>query len=434
MDFKESLDWLYSFEKYGMRLGLERIKFLCEKLRNPQDCFNVIHVGGTNGKGSVCKFLESILIEAGYNVGVYTSPHLHHISERIIVNKKNISEDELVKIIEKLKPIVKELQEKNDNPTFFEIITSIAFEYFKNKKIDIAIVEVGLGGRFDATNIVKPIISVITNVSLEHQNILGKKIEDIAFEKAGIIKKNTPVVTAAKNSALKVIEKKTKKQNSERIIINESKWERKKIRYSNQEFLIKGLKEKYKIKTLLLGEYQGENISLAINTVEFLNKKGYNISKKNITEGISKTVYPGRMEIINKNPIILLDGAHNLEGIKKLVDSLKNDFQYKKIILVIGILSDKSINEMLSEITPIADIIVTTKSRNKRASNPFELKKMIKKVGFNKNIIVEERINDAIKNAKKLADRNDLICITGSLFTVGEAKDIFLTSKNVNKK
>ena len=188
MNYKDCIEWLNSFEKFGIKLGLERIDHICKKLENPHDHYKIIHVGGTNGKGSVCRFLESILVNSGYNVGTYTSPHLQRLSERFVVNKKEISETEIVKLVVKIKPIIEKMIDENNIPTYFEIVTAMAFQYFKDNNIDFALIEVGLGGRFDATNIVNPILTIITNVTLEHQKILGDKIKDISFEKAGIIK------------------------------------------------------------------------------------------------------------------------------------------------------------------------------------------------------------------------------------------------------
>ena len=198
MDFEETLDWLYGFQKFGIKLGLERINHIAKELGDPQKKYKLIHVGGTNGKGSVCKFLESVLSSSGYNVGVYTSPHLQHISERIVVGNNRITDDELILLVNKIKPIVDGMLEKENVPTFFEVFTALAFQYFSDKNVDFAVIEVGLGGRYDATNIVDPAISIITNVSLEHQNVLGKNIEKIAFEKAGIIKINVSVINASK--------------------------------------------------------------------------------------------------------------------------------------------------------------------------------------------------------------------------------------------
>jgi len=239
MNFEEAVEWLYGFQKYGIKLGLDRIKYISKKQGNPEKNYNTIHVGGTNGKGSVCKILESIFVCNGNNVGVYTSPHLQHITERITVNKKNITNEELVSLVEKIKPIVEDMIKEGNTPTFFEVFTAIAFDYFNEKKVDFAIVEVGLGGRYDATNIITPEVSIITNISLDHQNILGEKVEDIAFEKVGIIKENIPIVTAATGKALVVVEQISKEKNSHIKKIGKTTWKRTKNDNICQEFIYK---------------------------------------------------------------------------------------------------------------------------------------------------------------------------------------------------
>jgi len=417
MNYKKALGWLDGFQRFGIKLGLERIEHICEKLGYPQKNYKIIHVGGTNGKGSVCKFLESILRHSGYNVGIYLSPHLQRFSERIVVNNKEISESEIVSLVENIKPIVEEMKE--NPPTYFEIVTAMAFQYFKEKNVEFAVVEVGLGGRYDATNIVDPIATIITNVTLEHQNILGKKVEEIAFQKAGIIKNNVPLTTAASGKALNVIKKVALEKNSPVTIIDDNFWEKTQGDVDWQEFLIKGDLKEYIVKTSLAGKHQGENVSLALATIEKLQMNGVYVTDEGITNGVEKTTHAGRMEIAGFEPMILLDGAHNVAGINCLKNTLKEDFVYGKLILVLGILSDKNVKEMLKIITPLADVIVTTKSHNERASDPHKLKEMIKE----KEAVIKDEIPDAIDYAKKIAKKNDLICITGSLFTVGEARD-----------
>ena len=418
MNYEENIEWLYSFEKFGIKLGLERITHICKKLRDPQKNYKVIHVGGTNGKGSVCRFLQSILTLNGYKVGVYTSPHLQRFTERFIIDNNEMLKGDVVKLIEKIKLIIDDMLKKENTPTFFEIVTAMAFLCFKDKNVDFAIVEVGLGGRFDATNIVEPIVSVITNVSLEHQDRLGDKIDDIAFEKAGIIKDNIPVITGASGKSLDVINKIAKERKSPVTTVDDGFWEKLQGGPDWQEFLVNGSLKDYHLKTSMAGKFQGENITLTIATIENLQVNGVYITDESITEGIEKTTNPGRMEIVSFEPSILLDGAHNIAGIKNLKNTLEEDFVYEKLILIIGILSDKNIQEMLDIITPIADVIVVTKSHNKRACNPSKLKEMI-----DKEVIEKDEISDAIEYAKKIANKQDLICITGSLFTVGEAKD-----------
>ena len=421
MNYKKSIDWLYSYEKFGIKLGLERISYICKKLGNPQNKYKIIHVGGTNGKGSVCRFLQSILTLNGYKVGVYLSPHLQRFSERFLIDGDEIPEDDIVVLIEKIKPIIDEMIKNKNIPTFFEIVTALAFQYFNDKKVDFAIIEVGLGGRFDATNIVKPVVSVITNVTFDHQDRLGKKIEEISFEKAGIIKKDIPLVTAATDKALEVIKKEVKEKKTNISVIEKSSWEKTQGGPEWSEFLINGLLKNYNVKTKMAGQFQGENIAIVLATIEILQMNGVYITDESIIKGIEKTSIVGRMEIVGFEPIVFLDGAHNIAAMQYLRNTLVNDFVYEKLIIVIGILADKNVLEMLDIITPISDIIVVTKSQNKRACDPLKLKDMIDK----KEAVIKDDIISAIDYAKKVVSKRDLICITGSLFTVGEAKDYF---------
>lgn len=421
MNNKEAIIWLNGFQQFGVKLGLERITKLCNNLDNPQNNYKIIHVGGTNGKGSVCCFLGSILSSGGYKTGIYTSPHLQRINERFVIDGKEISEKDFVYLIEKIKPIVEEMKKEGEPPTYFEILTAMAFQYFNDKEVEFAVIEVGLGGRFDATNIVNPILTIITNVTLDHQDVLGENVGDIAYEKAGIIKEDIPLITGVQDDILRVIQTKAKENNSETTIITEDNWKRLSNDNYGQEFLIKGLLKDYKINTKLLGRFQGKNIAIALNAIENLQLKGVYITEENIFEGLEKTTFTGRIEIIKENPTIIVDGAHNIEGFKVLTKTLKNDFNYNKLILVVGILSDKKIFEMLKVIIPISDIIITTKSKNKRACSPIKLKEIIVNLNFQKKVIIKDQVNEAIEYAKSLAQQDDLICITGSLFTVGEA-------------
>ncbi len=426
MNEKETLEWISSFEKHGMHLGLERITSLLNTLGNPQDTLNAIHVAGTNGKGSVCNYISSILQKAGYRVGVYLSPHLQRFSERIVINNKEISVHDLTVLVEHIRPFVEEMQKKNQTPTFFEIVTAIAFLYFKEQKVDYTVVEVGLGGRLDATNVVSPLVCVITDISLEHTDVLGKKINEIAFEKAGIIKKNVPVVTAAKKDAQIVIQTMAKEKNASLTIVEKSQIKRLTSTMSSQEFSINGHFKEYIVKTSLLGEFQGENIALSIAAIEQLQMNGVYITDADIADGISAAFNPGRMEIISEQPMILLDGAHNPGGMKMLATSLKNDFTYSQLILVLGIFKDKDIKTMLSTIIPFADIVIATQSKSPRACEPTTLATLIKDQVFKKPVHIEPSLTQAIKTAKHLAKKDDIICITGSLFTVGEARSYLL--------
>lgn len=428
MDFKESIDWLYSFKQYGSKLGLERIFLIMKQLKNPQNNIKIVHVTGTNGKGSVCKYIGSILQKAGYSVGVYISPHLERFSERIVIDDREISDEEITLLVEKIKPVVDEMIENNNTPTFFEIVTAMAFLFFSDSSVDFAVVEVGLGGRFDATNVVIPAVSVITNISLEHTARLGEDVKSIAFEKAGIIKDNVPVGTAVKDDAKIVVEKTAKEKNAQVICIDKNSWKRLSYTIQYQEFLICGILNEYTVKTSMLGSYQGENIALAVTAAEQLQMNGTYLTDNDIIDGISTAFNPGRMEIIAEDPTILLDGAHNPAGMKMLKKTLKEDFEYERLILIVGILEDKDIQRMLTTIVPISDVVIVTKSKNARACEPAALKDRIKEIGYTKDLFVEKSLPKAIDHAKVMAGKKDVICISGSLFTVGEARSYFTKS------
>jgi dihydrofolate synthase/folylpolyglutamate synthase len=426
MQVSDAISWLYSYTKYGSKLGLERITVLLERLGNPHHHLPVIHVTGTNGKGSVCRFLGSILTHAGYKTGVYLSPHLENFSERIVIDGNLISNDDLVGIIQQIQPIVSDLEGQEKTPTFFEIVTAIAFQYFAEQQVDYAVIEVGLGGRFDATNVVHPLVSVITDISLEHTEYLGKSITSVAFEKAGIIKPGAPVVTAAKNEAFLIIEAIAKEHQISVVKISPDIWKRVRHSLDTQGFLIKGALKEYDIQTSLLGEYQGENIAVAVHTIEQLQMLGIYITDKNVIAGIQETENPGRMEVLTKEPLVVLDGAHNPAGMNMLRASLKNDFQYDRLVMVVGILRDKNIDEMLKAVVPIVDELIVTKSENPRACEPEIIVDKAKKQGFAGLIREYDTVIDAVQYAVESVKIGEMVCITGSLFTVGEARSYLI--------
>jgi dihydrofolate synthase/folylpolyglutamate synthase len=420
------MQWLAGFEKYGWVFGLERISTLVDKLGNPQKKLKVVHVAGTNGKGSVCHFISSILQQAGYSVGLYVSPHLERFSERIVVNGDEISDDDLEKLIERVRPFVEEMKAQGNAPTFFEIVTAVALLYFQERTVDYAVVEVGLGGRLDATNIVTPLVSVITNISLEHTDILGDSIEKIAFEKAGIIKEGVPVVTATTGNARDVIAQVAKEHNAPVVFVDPAWWKRESWDGKEQEFFIQGSLGEYTVRTSLLGVHQGENITVSIAAVEQLQMHGVFLTDADIVKGIEVASNPGRMEIVAESPMILLDGAHNPGGIKVLVEALTQDFTYKHLILVFGVLKDKDIPPMVVMMVPIADCIIVTKSSSPRAYDPMLLKEHITAVDPLKEVVVTNAVPEAVDYARRHARRKDLICVSGSLFTVGEARQYLL--------
>jgi dihydrofolate synthase/folylpolyglutamate synthase len=429
---KDTIEWLYSFDKYGWVFGLDRIRFLLEQVGNPQDSLKIIHVAGTNGKGSVCQYISSVLEKAGYTVGEYLSPHIERFSERITINNKEISDDDLARLIMQVRPFVEKMMQQNNTPTFFEIVTVLACLYFKERAVDFSVVEVGLGGRLDATNVVHPLVSVITNISLEHTDILGKDAASIASEKAGIIKENIAVITAAKHDAFDVIQRTARERNAPILCIDQTMWKRICFQWKYQEFLIHGSFKDYTVRTSLLGQHQGENITVAIAVIERLQMNGLYITDNDIIEGIAAASHPGRMELVSDNPLILLDGAHNPAGVHMLVETLQQDFSTHRLILVLGVLKDKDIRSMLAAVVPIAEVVIVTKTKVLRAADPEMLKQDILKLNANKTVLVHPSVPDAIDHARNIARQNDLICVTGSLFTVGEARSYLLSRKIVS--
>ncbi len=417
-----ALSWLFDFKRHGSQLGLERITYLLAQLQNPHQKFQSIHITGTNGKGSICQYITSVLTNAGYNTGMYISPHLERFTERISINHQEITSEDLTRLINTIRPVVEQMQKNEMTPTFFEITTALAVLYFAKQGVDYAVVEVGLGGRYDATNVLSPQVSVISNISLEHTARLGEHVEEIAFEKAGIIKADTPVVTATEGSALQTIKEVAKKQNAPVIQITRERWKRIENNTTHQTFHIHGSLQEYTVTTAQLGEYQGENISLAIAAVEQLQLQGIFLAEHTIETGIHDAFNPGRMELFGNEPLLLLDGAHNSVGMQMLAKALSEDFVYQKMILVLGILKDKAVDQMLATIAPLASHIIVTQPQTQRASSAHLLEEKLRKQGYPGKITRKTPLSEAVDTALKVADKEDLICISGSLYTIGEAR------------
>lgn len=396
MKYKEILEYLYSLESPKIKLGLKNIQALLKKIGNPEKSLKCVHVAGTNGKGSVCAMLFYILKEAGYKVGLYTSPHLKKFNERIRINEHFITDKEIADYFLKIKPHM-------TKQSFFEITTAMAFLYFKDKNVDFAVLEVGLGGRLDATNVITPLVSVITDIGLEHTELLGKTVEKIAFEKAGIIKNKVPVVTGAKGRALKAIKKIAKQRNASLYPVK---------KFKNVKF------------DYLNGSFQQQNKDTALTTIDILKKfHPIELSQNQIAHGLKKTQWQGRFQFISKN--VLVDCAHNPPGFEVLKNELKiikNERKIKNIIFVVGILKNKGIKTMLKTINPLVSTIIFSKSKNKKASNPRELLNIFKKINKNKPIKTKmiENPRKALNYAKKLASKKDLVVVAGSVYMVGE--------------
>jgi len=414
--YKEAVQYLYGLQKYGIKFGLSKTSNILKAMGNPHLKQKYIHVAGTNGKGSVSAMVESILMKAGMKVGFYSSPHLVRFTERFRINRKEIPRAKTVELVNKLKDVI----DPSQPPTFFEATTVMALSYFADEKTDIAIMEVGMGGRLDSTNVIKPLISVITNISLEHQNYLGKGLANIAGEKAGIIKKGVGLVTAASQPLVVALFEevcKNKKAPFHRL--------GKDFRYRSKGEVISyfGMKRNLRgLKPSLQGGYQHGNTALALAVIEMLETKGYNVSEKEIADGLADAVWPGRMQVISREPLVIVDGAHNPGAVRELAHSIKNDFSYDRLILVAGIMEDKDITSIIRLISPVADYIISTKPDYYRAANPERIMKEVSAAGKRGEVV--EALPTAIDRAKTMASPRDLILITGSLFTVGEALTI----------
>lgn len=418
----EVMSFINSSKKFGSKLELCRIEKLCELLGNPQDALKCIHIAGTNGKGSTSVFINNILIDAGFKVGLYTSPYIYEFNERIQINNESVADFELVDIMSRVsKSVDVMLSQGFEHPTEFELITAAAFLYFKEKCCDYVVVEVGLGGTYDATNIIKtPLLSVITSISIDHTDYLGNTISEIAKNKCGIIKKNCPVVTYMKQdiNALAVIEETAKENNSSLTVSDGYSLEIKKCSLSGNEFLYNG--EKY--ETSLVGKYQIYNAITAINAAKILKKCGILISEENIKSGLKTAKWYARFEILQKNPTIIADGSHNADGMAAFVETAKEVID-KNPICVFGMLKDKDYDLCLKLLSSITDtVIVTEVEGNPRRESVEKLEQTAKK--YIKNVYSEKNNSDAMKLALSLVKKDDTIIALGSLYMMNGIKKI----------
>ncbi len=417
MTYTEAIQFLYGLRLLGAKFGLENTYKLAALAGNPQNQLRFIHVAGTNGKGSTCAMLESIYRAAGLRVGLFTSPHLVSFRERIQVNRRLIPETEVVRLVTKMRPLLKQFP-VNHHPTFFEAVTVMALKFFAAQKCDLVIWETGLGGRLDATNIVTPLASVITNIAFDHQQWLGDTLAKIAAEKAGIIKPGVPVITAADEpEALKVIEEVARGENAllEIVTVNDA------------NSRLAGT-----LALPLSGEHQKLNAALALATVGVLQNK-IPVSEENIRAGLQSVTWPGRLQLITfpNDRRILLDGAHNVAGAKVLREALEKIFPATKRTLILGVLQDKDWPQICRTLAPLAARIFTVPVSSERTANPGQLAAACRTANVSAEIFACDSLHDALG---KIAN-DDFTVITGSLYLVGEALELLgLFPVNTNER
>lgn len=419
MDYETAMIKLRGEVCSGIKLGLQNIKTLMEKLGNPQDKLKIIHIAGTNGKGSCTSFVNSALVSQEYKVGMFTSPSIYNFEERIRINNKNIPEDKLIDLMNEVREVAETMEVF---PADFELVTAIAFLYFYREKCDFAIMEVGLGGRLDATNVAQnPLITLITSISLDHQQFLGNTIPEIALEKAGIIKENVPLVLYSQSKeAMDSIIGVANSKNS-KVILNDL--EKIELLENTKNGQIINYKDFKNLKINLLGSHQINNATISLELLEQLRKMGFEISNESIYNGFSSVTWPCRFELVSKNPDFILDGAHNIDGIEKFISSMNFYYKDNKKIGIFGVLADKDYNEMLAKIVPCFDVFLTVRPDSDRAMESKELKERIEKL-TEKKVYSFENYQDAINKAIEISKEDDVISAFGSLYFVGEVRNL----------
>lgn len=419
--------------KFGFNLGLGRIEELLVRLGQPHRRLRFFHIGGTNGKGSVAAMVAAMLQAAGYKVGLFTSPHLHRYTERIRLNGQEIPEEQVAFLLTSMRPVLEEMvKEGFEHPTEFEVSTALALQYFANVQADYVVLEVGLGGSIDSTNVIPTsLVSVITNVGLDHMEYLGSTVAEIAREKAGIIKERGVVVTGAdKPEALAVIEEVCRQRQATLYRLEKEIFfvERDLSRHGGK-LDWKGFGRSYPgLSVSLIGRHQLSNAALAVAAVEAARyHHNLFIEERHIREGLKRAFWPGRLEIVKSNPLVLLDGAHNHDGALALRQALEELFSYRHLILVLGMLADKEREKVVATLAPLAQAVIVTRPNNYRAGD-WEVLGLYAR-SFAPEVKVIRNIPEALETALSLSGPEDLICVTGSLYMVADAREWFLVNK-----
>lgn len=437
MNYRQAEEYLNSFTNYEQIPGisyaqagysLRHVEELLNRMGNPQLAARTIHIAGTKGKGSVVAMIAQVLSSSGYKTGRYTSPHFHTLRERITIDGHLISEAEFAAAMTEVKPFIEAMRQDTSfrQLTYFEALTALAFAYFRKKEADFQVLEVGLGGRLDATNVVaNPTVCIITSISLDHTQILGDTLEEIAREKAGIIKSRCWVVISPQpedaSSAITDIcrEKKAKVVQLGKDIT----WHKTGGDLHHQSLVIDGRTGKYQVSIPLLGDFQLENAATSVAALEILSSQGFDISAADVARGLSQVKWPGRFQILRQHPTVLVDGAHNVASMRRLVDNIKAYFGHRRILLVLGTSCDKDIPGIINELVRLSPQVIVTQASHSRAAPPATLAAEFAMRGIEPE--TKETVTEAISRALALASKTDVICVTGSLFVVAEALDYF---------
>ncbi len=430
--YQQALDYIYSYIDYEReptrprseaRYDLRRMDELLARLGNPHLKARTVHIAGSKGKGSVAAMIASVLTASGYITGLNTSPHLHTFNERIRVDDKLISDEELVALVDKVRPEAEVVHKKATygQLTTFEVTTVLAFTYFALKGADFQVIEVGLGGRLDATNVVQPEVCIITSISFDHMEVLGNTLTEIATEKAGIIKPSNIVITSPQVEEVNQVFEQTCLNRKAKLLRvgRDVTWQSLGFDSSRQSLQVKGRLGSYELTIPLLGQHQLENAATAVAALETLAEKGFRVSQDSITKGLAQVSWPGRLQILNRRPLVVVDGAHNPYSAGKLRQALEQYFDFDRAILIIGTSADKDIAGIVSELVPLFDKVIATHSIHPRAMPTAPVVAELSRQGVKAE--ATEDISEALPLALRWAGEKDLICVTGSLFVVAGA-------------
>lgn len=427
MNYEQALTYLEERNKFGWKPGLERIELLLEKLGNPHRKLHCIHVGGTNGKGSVTTTLARILKDQGYRVGQFISPEMFDVRERVQVNEEWIPREELIYHLTAVREAIEEMEEEgHESPTNFEVWTTLGFLHFQQRQVDLAVIEVGLGGAIDSTNVIDPLFSIITNVSIDHKDYLGETVEEIAAVKSGIIKKGRPVITGStEEGVLKVIEAAARAAGS-RIFRYGLEFEglEKSFASTASSFIFQNPDWEEAVSFSLVGHHQVVNGSMALEAVWLLSEIGYEIDFRKAIGSMREVFWPGRLEFLQyKERSVLLDAAHNLEGARNLALALRDIYEYRHLTMMVGILGDKDRQGMIDLLGPFADRVVVTRPPSPRADDYSQVASYFR--GYCREVEVVESITAALERSVELTAEGDLLCITGSIYMLQEIRGLF---------